>query len=169
MLDFLRKSPRFANTEFAGLARMLTGDAANPVWKRELLDQAQLDFSLESLRHLDAYLETIHGERPQTDDELNRVVMRCGAYVGEVIRKNSSVKLNWAAFKEAAKFSDYLNDMGFSAGTAGILWADAKTMCFPISKVGKLIENGPEDSVYGFARVIIQQLENKNNPPKKHE
>jgi hypothetical protein len=169
VFDFFRKGPRFANEEFAGQAHMLTGDAANPTWKRELLDEKQLDFSPESLKHLDAYLEAVHGERPQTDDELNRVVMRCGAYVGEVIRKSSSVKLNWAAFKEAAKFSHYVSDVGFSAGTAGILWADAQTMCFPISKVIKFIENGAEDSAYGFARVIIEQLESKKNPPEEKE
>lgn len=163
MFSIFRKSPRFANEEFASLAFLLIRDDANPTWKRELLDEKQLDYSLESLRHLDTYLEAVHGERPQSEEELNRVVMRCGAYVGEVIRKHSSVKLDWAAFKEAAKFSSYVNDAGYSAGTAGILWSDATTMCFPISKVGKLVENHSEDSVFGFARVILQQLESEKS------
>lgn len=29
-------------------------------------------------------------------------------------------------------------------------------MCFPLAKISKFLENGNEDSVYFFARVILQ-------------
>jgi hypothetical protein len=93
---------------------------------------------------------------PPNQQDLVGVVLRCGAYVGEVIRKNSYNKMNWVAFKEAAKYSDYVKGLGHSLGTAGILWRNSKTMCFPLAKISKFLENGNEDSVYFFARVILQ-------------
>lgn len=64
--------------------------------------------------------------------------------------------MNWVAFKEAAKYSDYVKGLGASLGTAGILWRNPKTMCFPLAKICKFLENGNEDSVYFFARVILK-------------
>jgi len=156
MLDFLRKSPKYIDREFSDLSTMLCHDRENPTYKRELLDPEKLDFSIDSLRHVDAYLDALHAAPPQQGDDFVRVVLRCGAYVGEVIRKNSPNELHWVTFKEAARSSAYAKGLGFSVATAGILWRDLKNMCFPLAKICKFIENGREDSVYTFARVILE-------------
>lgn len=155
MFNFFRRMPRYANREFSGLSLMLFQERESPTYKRELLDERRLDFSVESLKHLDEYLEALHAAPPRQAD-LSVVVLRCGAYVGEVIRKNSHNKMNWVAFKEAAKYSDFVKGLGHSLGTAGILWRNPKTMCFPLAKICKFLENGNEDSVYFFARVILK-------------
>jgi hypothetical protein len=31
-------------------------------------------------------------------------------------------------------------------------------MCFPLAKICKFIENGSEDSVYSFARMVLEDL-----------
>jgi hypothetical protein len=155
MLSFFRRSPSYANREFSDLSFMLIQEQQRPSYKRELLDERKLDFSTESLKHLDQYLEALHAAPPKKED-LVVVVLRCGAYVGEVIRKNSPSEINWVAFEEAAKYSDYVKGLGHSLGTAGILWVNAKTMCFPLAKICKFIENGNEDSVYFFAEVILK-------------
>jgi hypothetical protein len=136
---------------------MLFQDRENLTYKRELLDERRLDFSVESLKHLDEYLRALHDDPPQ-EKELVRVVLRCGAYAGEVIRKNSPERMDWLTFQEAVKHSDSVKELGQSLGTAGILWMNPETMCFPLAKVGKFIENGDEDSVYSFARVMIDHV-----------
>jgi len=155
MLNFFGKSPKHVDQQFSDLSTMLCHDRENPTYKRELLDPEKLDFSIDSLKHLDAYLDALHAAPPQGDDFV-RVVLRCGAYVGEVIRKNSPNELHWVTFKEAAKSSTYAKGLGFSVATAGILWRNPGNMCFPLAKVCKFIENGREDSVYTFARVILE-------------
>ena len=155
MFNFFRRSPSYANREFSDLSFMLLQERESPTYKRELLDERKLDFSVESLKHLDEYLEALHAAPPNQQD-LVGVALRCGAYVGEVIRKNSYNKMNWVAFEEAAKYSDYVKGLGHSLGTAGILWRNSKTMCFPLAKISKFLENGNEDSVYFFARVILR-------------
>ena len=81
MLNFSRRSPRYANQEFSDLSYMLFQERGTPTYKRELLDEQKLDFSIESLKHLDEYLESIHADPPHEKD-LVGVVLRCGAYVG---------------------------------------------------------------------------------------
>jgi hypothetical protein len=155
MFNLFRKSPAFVDKEFSDLSRMLTQDTRLPTYKRELLDEKKLDFSVDSLKHIDAYLETLHGTPPQQQD-LAVVVLRTGAYAGEVIRKKSSEKMHWIAFEEAAKHSEFVKGLGKSLGTAGILWTNPKTMCFPLAKVGKFLQNRSEDSLYFFAKMILE-------------
>ena len=83
--------------------------------------------------------------------------MRYGAYVGEVIKRNSKKKHLWVEHKEAAKFSKMVKGFEESISTVGILWRDNEVMCFPLGKVCKFIENGSEDSVYFFSKVILNK------------
>lgn len=135
---------------------MLFQDRESPTFRRELLDGKSLDFSVDSLKHLDTYLDQLHSAPPHGQEDVVGVVLRCGAYVGEVIRKSSPDAMNWVSFQEAAKHSDFVKGLGFSVGTAGVLWKDRGTMYFPLAKICKFLENGNEDSVYFFARVILE-------------
>lgn len=111
MFNYFHKRPTYVNREFSDLSLTLLQDREEPTYKREFLDEKKLDFSIQSLKHLDAYLEAVHVEPPQEDD-LVRLVLRSGAYLGEVIRRNSPNEWNWVAFKEAAKYSAFANRVG---------------------------------------------------------
>lgn len=156
MFSFFRRKPRHLDATFDDLARMLTDDDENPTPRRQLLSKEKLDFSLDSLRHMDEYLGALHAAMPPEQDLL-RVVLRCGAYVGEVIRRHSAIQYHWVDFEEAARHSRLVKEMGMSLGTAGILMASQDTMWFPLGKVCKYLENGDEDSVFFFAKTILEQ------------
>lgn len=160
MFQFFKKKPQFIDQAYADLAIMLVEDEGNPTYKREIIDPVKLNFSIESLHHLDECLEVIHQNPPEGHDFL-RLVLRYGAYVGEVIKRNSKKELHWIECKEAAKFSKMASEFEDSISTSGILWQDEETMCFPLGKVCKFIENGNEDSVHLFAKVILKY---KNDP-----
>lgn len=154
MLSWFRKGPRFIDREFDDLAAMLTEDETSPTYRRELLLGKPLDFSVESLRIIDEYLEALHIEQPAQEDLL-RPILRAGAYVGEVIRRHSRMEYHWISHEEAAKFSPLIKGWEQSIATVGILWSSPETMMFPLSKVCKYLENGSEDSVYFFAQVTL--------------
>jgi hypothetical protein len=156
MFNPFRKSPRYVDQEFSDLSILFCQDPENQTYKRELLEPQKLDFSLGSLKHVDTYLEAVHSAPPEQQDEVVRVVLRCGAYVGEVIRKNSPQELHWVAYKEAARYSAFAKGLEHSVATTGILWRNPENVCFPLAKICKFIENGCEDSVYSFARVILE-------------
>jgi len=154
MFSWFRSGPRFADREFEDLSAMLLEDDSPPTYRRELLLGKPLDYSVESLRVIDAYLDHLHQAQPAAED-LWRVVLRTGAYVGEVIRRGSRDTYHWVTHEEAAKHSALIADWEQSVATAGILWNGPETMSFPLAKVCKYLENGSEDSVYFFAKVTL--------------
>lgn len=153
--SLFRRGPAFVDPAFAELAQMLTEDERQPTYGREWLDRRQLDYSLLSLKHVDDYLARVHAA-PPSDEEKFRVVLRCGAYVGEVMRR-SMPQFHWVEYDEGARYSEPLASMELGWGTAVVLWSSSKDMAFPLGKVGKFIQNGREDSVYSFADILIRQ------------
>jgi hypothetical protein len=156
MFSIFRPGPRFVDKEFSDLSLMLTLDDQNPTYRRDLLHPDALDFSLESLRHLDEYLEILHLSPPEGPDFL-RVALRCGAYVGEVMRRQSPGTYHWVAHKEAVKYSKLIAGFEYSIATAGILWENDESWSLPVGKVCKFLENGNEDSVHFFAQVLLNR------------
>lgn len=154
MFSFFRRGPKFVDAEFSDLSLMLTQDDEHPTYMRELLRREELDFSLESLKQLDEYLEVLHHNPPEGTDFM-RLALRCGAYVGEVMRKQLPGTFHWVTHEEAAKYSKFIAEAERSVATCGILWENNESMSFPLGKVCKYLENGNEDSVYFFAKVLL--------------
>jgi hypothetical protein len=155
MFSFFKKKPKPNNQDFEAFSIMFLHEEENPIYKRELLDIEKLDFSIDSLKHVDSYLEVIHSSPPE-DEELMKIALRAGAYVGEVIRKNTSETYNWLEYEQALKANDLVKQIGKQVGTVGVLWNEPDSITFPIAKILKFIENGNEDSVYSFAKVACE-------------
>ena len=116
---------------------------------------------MDSLAAVESYLDAIRQDELDPGDLL-RIVLRCGAYVGEVVRRHSTAELHWVDYDEAARESKVVQDAGRYIGTMGVLRAGPDRMCFPLGKVSKFIENGREDSVVLFARVVVAGIDGTN-------
>jgi len=67
--------------------------AYDPTPGAKLLDPSRLDFTVKSLRFVDDYLAKMRKQRlPEDGDDYCKLVLCCGAYVGEVILRNSKSK-----------------------------------------------------------------------------
>jgi len=84
-------------------------------------------------------------------------VLRAGAYVGEVIRKNDKkVQWQWIDYEGGKQVEPKLfESFGRTVATAAVLYDGNKGFVFPLAKVEKYLNNGAEDDVHLFARVII--------------
>jgi hypothetical protein len=126
---------------------------------RQHLDRRRLDFSVESLRHVNQYLEAIRKDKDVEKQGVTRakVVLRAGAYVGEVIRKNDNkVQWHWIDHEGAMQVEPKLfESFGKTIATAAVLYDGKKGFVFPLGKVEKYLNNGAEDDVYFFAKVIM--------------
>jgi hypothetical protein len=157
MFSFFRRKPVFCDIAFHELAQMLTQEQDKPTYRRELLPAARLDFSLESLKVIDGYLDIIRQDA-LPDEVMTPLVLRVGAYVGEVIRRGSTAQeYHWLAYKEAARRVPLVREIGMCLPVAAVLWSSDDEVCLPLGKVCKFLANGDEDSVYFFARVILQK------------
>lgn len=140
------------------LAVMFYDSPHDPTPNAHVLVKEKLDFSIESLAHVEDYLDFVRGQR-HIGKPLHTLVLRTGGYVGEVIRRNAKHRRwHWLDFREASSLSAEIVSFGYTIHTASILW-DAKKgsgrFVFPLAKVMKYLENGKEDSVKFFAQVVI--------------
>ena len=157
MISWFRRKPIDRNLALQDLSIMLFKDEEDPTYKMEFFNPEKLDFSIESLKHIDEYLEIIH-KAPPDDREILKIGLRVGAYVGEVIRNHAKKNCTWLSFDESQKVNKNIKKLGMQLGTAAVLWTMPDNIAFPISKVLKYIENGHEDNVYFYAKVAIESF-----------
>ncbi len=131
----------------------------DPTPGAELLDPSRLDFTVESLGFVDDYLEQMRQRQMEEGGEAYcKLVLRCGAYVGEVILRNARAKTyHWLDYKGARRIAPSIAHFGESLGAAAVLWDSASGLTFPLGKVQKFLDNGREDSVYFFAKVLLEK------------
>ena len=156
MFAFFKRSPKNVDAAFRDLAEMLRRDERRPTYRVELLKDAALDYSVDSLTSIEDYLRSIRGD--DIDDQSRAVLcLRCGAYVGETIRRNSKAEHHWLRFRDAARMSPTVASLGESVWTSGVLWRVPDGYSFPISKVGKFLVEGDEDSPAFFAKTLLSR------------
>ncbi len=166
MWPFRSKQPKLQDAAMADLAQMFVSYPADPMPCAEFLESAQMDFGLASLGIVDQYLDRVRSEGLE-GELLIKFVLRCGAYVGEVIRQHStrSRQWHWLDYDTAQALDSRLASLGKCLGTAAVLWDGKDGFCFPLAKVGKYLQNGPEDSVKFFAEVLLSGPPGGAGPP----
>ena len=89
----------------------------------------------------------------------NQICLRAGAYLGEVIRRNGlSDHWHWLDYENARKINQRSFDQfGHCISTAYVLHQGGESICFPLGKIHKYLENGSEDNPRYFAEVIMHQ------------
>jgi hypothetical protein len=116
-----------------------------------------LDYSTGSMERLEELLTNLYNSIPRglfarltkptpSAQDMNRIAMMLGGYIGEVIRKNAGGG-TWTTESEAFPGEKV---MTFRT-TGGLdLW--------PHARVLKRLENGPEDNVWHYFQVLRKQL-----------
>ncbi len=123
----------------------------------ELLDLERLDFSVQSLCFVDEFLDQMRQRKlEEGSDDYLKLVLRSGAYIGEVIRRNSKGKIyHWVDYESAARINKSIANFGMNVGTIANLWDCDTGLIFPLAKIQKFLDNGSEESVHFFARAIL--------------
>jgi hypothetical protein len=159
-MGLFSRKPELQDEALSELGQMFASPevvADDPTPGTELLDPSRLDFTIESLGFVDDYLEQMRARGLDQDrDDYYKLVLRCGAYVGEVIRRNAKSKTyHWLDYKGGLLINKSIADFGESLGSAAILWDSATGLTFPLGKIQKFLDNGREDSVQFFAQAIL--------------
>ena len=126
----------------------------------ELLRRDRLDWSLDSLREVDAYLGQLHDRQDTLDAAAAEItVLRGGAYVGEVVRLGrSSGGFHWVDYDDYVPREPKLAAMlgPRDVATCAFLVAPDGGMTMPLNKIARFLGEGPEHSVHFFARSLTQ-------------
>jgi hypothetical protein len=123
------------------------------------LDRDRLDFSLKSLKVLDAYLEVLYERRDRLEDRAwHTTVLWGGAYLGEVIRRNAKREYNWVDYDEYMPHNPKLRKMipERTVATCAFLCTDTG-MTMPLNKIARFIEEGPENNTHYYGSVECKE------------
>ena len=88
-------------------------------------------------------------------DQLPFVVIGFGAYVGEVLKRAMGDEARWDRFVSLSEGEKEMLGPGESLGNTLFIRYGDDGMAFPLSKVGKFLINGEEDSTYFFTKVML--------------
>jgi hypothetical protein len=113
----------------------------------------ELDFTPASIEHVEAILAKLHSSIPRglfrlvkrgpSEDTLDQLCKMYGGYVGEVFRSQRGG--TWRYDREVLP------------GHLVIALANGDSRIFPPSKVRKRLDNGPEDNVWSYFRVFMNE------------
>lgn len=130
-----------------------------PLPFEERISRKELDYSLESLRALDRYLDLLHthADKVSGQQETN-VVLGAGSYLGEVIRRHSAAHYRWVNYGDYFPANPKLAAMvPRGVGTSAVLVADSGGMTMPLNKIGRYIEEGSSNSTHFYAEAEIRK------------
>ena len=129
---------------------------------------ANLDYSVESLKQVDEGLERLRNDLPQNSDGtrdlgkvedkgLMRLVSGAGAYLGEVIKRNSSQQFEWKSFEDLPEDArDVFGGQKDMSNFVVLARVEGRNHSLPMNRIGRFLINGSEDSVYAFARSVMK-------------
>jgi hypothetical protein len=108
----------------------------------ELGELTDFDFGLDrrSVEWVDGFIERQRVRPESTPDVVDRLASVLGSYLGECIAEATDGR--WMNMPERGWAVELPNG----------------TIAFPIGKVGKQFDNGPEDSVLGFYDVAVDYV-----------
>jgi hypothetical protein len=139
------------------LSVMLYDAPRDPTPDVQILSREKLDFSIESLSHVEQYLDHVQNHSYDRKQTIT-LVLRTGAYVGEVIRRHAKSKQwHWLAYAEAIKLSPDIAKLGKDLHTSAVLWDSKHEFSFPLGKIIKYLRNGEEDDVKFYAQVLTNE------------
>lgn len=118
----------------------------------DALARERLDFSVESLRHLDDWLAQVR-EQGQGQVE-GSVVVAAGAYLGEVVRSGARESWVWASYDDvAAADPEFARER--PRGTALLAFLDGpQQRCYPLAHVAAVLAGLPASTCHAFALAL---------------
>ena len=117
------------------------------------IDIEKLDYSLESLKYIEKIITKIR-KQTKNIEYYNKVILRFGSYLGEVIIKESKNAYEWMVYEESVEINSELSKYGKNILTIFTLHHNKKTILFPMVKIDKYLRHGKQDSLHFYAKVI---------------
>jgi len=141
----------------SAISQFLVSDEGSgfPTPYKEFLDSTKLDYSLESLGYVEFYLDEIRKKQKELNDEqFTKIILRCGSYLGEVLRRNFNKNSYWINYDTAISIDPAIKNYAKSAPVSYILFTEPNTFTFPLAKIVKIIEETQKDGLSSFVLVL---------------
>lgn len=132
-------------------------DAPDILHQHILLTDGRFDFSLESLHHLDDWLESLRVYKDIIPQALfQSSIYWAGAYFGETLVRLGEGRFRWMSWEDHMRDQhESMRDLMPKSFEYHQILKREDGATFPFSKVSKFMDNGPEESTHFLATTVL--------------
>ncbi|WP_312112409.1 hypothetical protein [Brevibacillus reuszeri] len=161
MFRFLQRK-KLKKVDATVFAQLMYVDVSSDRWDQENLTKRNLDFSVDSIHYIDAYatrLAASEAGATQLRNHFDSFVIRLGAYIGEVIKRNSQQDFAWYDFDSVYHHSAKLANVHKAVSDEIVLYSQSRDeVLFPFSVVRRFLEgNSPYPSFLAYVDEVMKE------------
>ncbi|OKL37436.1 hypothetical protein [Domibacillus mangrovi] len=163
MFDFLKRT-KLIKDDLKGMATLMYRDVSEDAWDKENLTKRNLDFTIESTRFIDMYVKRLMNTEKGIEllnKHFDNFVVRIGAYIGEVIKKNINQDFIWYEFDSVYAYSSALDEFHRSEKTYSLLYSKKRDIVIlPLLETTHFLEGA---STYPNFLAYVEDMIKKNS------
>jgi hypothetical protein len=161
MFGFLNRA-KLKKDDLKGIAKLMYQDVLDDSWDKENLTKRNLDFTIESVRYIDIYTNRLMNTEFGTEllnKHFDNLVVRIGAYIGEVIKNNINQDFYWYESDSVHNYSPNLNGMYNNTQTQSVLYSKKRDkVILPLNIVSQFLKgNSPYSNFLTYVEETIKQ------------
>jgi hypothetical protein len=156
------KRVKLKKADLRGTAKLMYQDVSEDSWDKENLTSRNLDFSIESVRFIDIYTQRLMNTElgiELLNKHFDILVVRIGAYIGEVIKNNIREDFNWYDSDSVQAYSPNLNEVHSITEEQSVLYSKKwDKVILPLNVVSQLLKgNCPYRNLLTYVEETIKQ------------
>ncbi len=161
MFGFLNRA-KLKKDDLKGIAKLMYQDVSDDSWDIENLTKKNLDFTIESVRYLDMYTKRLMNTEFGTEllnKHFDNLVVRIGAYIGEVIKNNIKQDFYWYDSDSVHDYSPNLDGVYSNIKTQSVLYSKKRDIVIlPLNVVSQFLKgNSPYSKFLTYVEEMIGQ------------
>jgi Ca2+/Na+ antiporter len=158
-----RKNKMLRKDDLKGIAKLMYQDVSDDSWDKENLTKKNLDYTIGSIRYIDTYAQRLMNTEKGIEllnKHYDHFVLRIGAYIGEVIKRNSKQDFDWYEFDSVYNYSKN-PDLKHNEKKQSVLYSKQKDIVmFPLLVVSQHLEG---KSLFPNLQTYVQEMIMKNS------
>ncbi|OIJ20171.1 hypothetical protein BKP45_10345 [Anaerobacillus alkalidiazotrophicus] len=161
MFCFFYKA-KLKNDDLKSIAKLMYEDVSSDSWDKENLTKRNLDFTIESIRYIDMYTSRLMSTEFGTEllsYHFDNLVVRIGAYIGEVIKNNIKKDFYWYESDSVRNYSPNLDGVFSNNKTKSVLYSKKRdVVILPLNVVSQFLKgNSPYSNFLTYVEETIKQ------------
>ncbi|MFJ8245457.1 hypothetical protein [Peribacillus asahii] len=143
MFDFLNRA-KLKKDDLKGIAKLMYQDVSEDSWDKENFTKRNLDFTIKSVRYIDMYTKRLMNTKFGTEllnKHFDNLVVRIGAYIGEVIKNNIKQDFYWYESDSVHNYSPNLDGVYSNTKTQSVLYSKKRDIVIlPLNMVSQFLK-----------------------------
>lgn len=162
MFDFLNRA-KLIKEDLKYIANLMYQDVSDDSWEKENLTKRILDFSIKSVRYIDVYTKRLMNTEfgiELLNKHFDKLVVRIGAYIGEVIKNNIKQDYYWYKSDSLRNYSPNFDRVyGSNIKTQRVLYSKKRDkVILPFNVISQFLKgSSPYSNFLTYVEEMVKQ------------